>query len=248
MVALWRGVRRERELARLKSDFVSTVSHELKTPLTSIRMFGEMLREGVGQGDAERERRYHEVIVRESERLGRLIANVLDFAQIEKGARTYDRRAVSAPMLAGEAVDTFRRLADGEGQEIALAVLPQAGSAQVLADREAIVQALLNLLSNAAKYGARRPVSVSVGADAENVRIAVADHGPGLASGEQERVFREFYRAPEARRSGVEGTGLGLALVKRHVEAHGGRIEVESAPGQGATFTIVLPRAMEQVA
>jgi two-component system phosphate regulon sensor histidine kinase PhoR len=245
MWAIWRGVARERELARLKSDFVSTVSHELKTPLTSIRMFGEMLREGVAAGDGERERRYHDVIVRESERLGRLIANVLDFAQIEKGARRYEKKPVAAATLAGEAVETYRRLGDGEGQVIELEMGEGAADAPVTADREAIVQALLNLLSNASKYGGRQPVTVRVAAGGGEVRMAVADRGPGIAPADQKRIFREFYRAPEARSSGVEGTGLGLALVKRHVEAHAGRIEIESAPGKGATFTIVLPRTVE---
>jgi two-component system phosphate regulon sensor histidine kinase PhoR len=238
----WRFAARERELSRLKSDFVSTVSHELKTPLTSIRMFGEMLREGVHGGDVERQARYHDVIVRESERLGRLIANVLDFAQIEKGARRYDPQPIAGAALAGEAVETYRRLADGEGQVVELEIAEGAGGAQVSADREALVQALLNLLSNAAKYGAHQPVTVRVAAPNGEVRLAVSDRGPGIAPAEQKRIFREFYRAPEARQSGVEGTGLGLALVKRHVEAHGGRIEIESAPGKGATFTIVLPR------
>jgi signal transduction histidine kinase len=246
VVATYRGAARERELGKLKSDFVSTVSHELKTPLTSIRMFGEMLREGVGAGDPERQRRYQDVIVRESERLGRLIANVLDFSQIERGARRYDPKLVEAAALAGEAVETFQRLADGEGRALGLEVEEGAAHAHVAADREAMVQSLLNLLSNAAKYGGKdAPVLVRVAARLTEVRIAVVDRGPGIAEVDQKRIFREFWRAPEARRSGVEGTGLGLALVKKHVEAHGGRIEIASAPGQGATFTLVLPRAPE---
>lgn len=245
VVATYRGAARERELGKLKSDFVSTVSHELKTPLTSIRMFGEMLREGVGEGDPERQRRYHDVIVRESERLGRLIANVLDFSQIEKGARRYDPKPVAAAALAAEAVETFQRLADGEGHAMRVEIDDGAAGALVAVDREAMVQSMLNLLSNAAKYGGKEaPVVVRVAARPGEVRVAVIDRGPGIAVDHQKRIFREFWRAPEARRSGVEGTGLGLALVKRHVEAHGGRIEIESAPGQGATFTLVLPRAL----
>ncbi len=242
VIATYRGAARERELGKLKSDFVSTVSHELKTPLTSIRMFGEMLREGVGAGDPERQRRYHDVIVHESERLGRLIANVLDFSQIERGARRYDRRPVAAAALASEAVETFTRLADGEGHAMRVEVDDGAAGALVAADREAMVQSLLNLLSNAAKYGGKqKPVVVRVSTRASEVRVAVVDEGPGIAPADHKRIFREFWRAPEARTSGVEGTGLGLALVKRHVEAHGGRIEVDSAPGRGATFTLVLP-------
>jgi signal transduction histidine kinase len=107
-----------------------------------------------------------------------------------------------------------------------------------------VVGAVLNLLANAAKYGgAARPIELSIGADPAAAWIGVRDHGPGIPPAEQARIFREFYRAPEAYRSGVEGTGLGLALVKRHIEALGGTVDVASAIGEGATFTIRLPRA-----
>jgi signal transduction histidine kinase len=114
---------------------------------------------------------------------------------------------------------------------------------EVEVDRDVVVGAVLNLLANAVKYGAGRPVDVEVGAEADAAWIAVRDHGPGIPSGEQARIFREFYRSPEAYRSGVEGTGLGLALVKRHIEALGGTVEVASRLGDGARFTIRLPRA-----
>jgi signal transduction histidine kinase len=122
-------------------------------------------------------------------------------------------------------------------------VSDEAMRAEVEVDRDVVVGAVLNLLANAVKYGAGRPVEVTAGADAGAAWIAVRDHGPGIPPAEQARIFREFYRAPEAYRSGVEGTGLGLALVKRHVEALGGAVEVASVVGAGATFTIRLPRA-----
>ncbi|HLU68546.1 MAG TPA: HAMP domain-containing sensor histidine kinase [Kofleriaceae bacterium] len=245
LVATIRGAARERELARLKSDFVSTVSHELKTPLTSIRMFAEMLQQGVAGEDRERERRYHEIIVKESERLGLLIANLLDYAQIERGTRRYDRQEQRAAAIAREAVTTFARLREGEGQEVELAVPEAAEQATVLVDREVTVQALLNLLSNATKYGGSgQPVEVGLARRAGGqVALWVRDRGPGIPASEQERIFREFYRSPAAYSAGVEGTGLGLALVKRHVEAQGGAIELDSAPGRGATFTLLFPEA-----
>jgi signal transduction histidine kinase len=244
LFATIRGAARERELARLKSDFVSTVSHELKTPLTSIRMFAEMLREGVAGEDRDRERRYHEVIVKESERLGLLIANLLDYAQIERGTRRYDRRRASAAEIAREAVTTFARLREGEGQPVELAIAPDEAPAAVLVDREVTVQALLNLLSNAAKYGGRQAVEVGVATrPSGQVALWVRDRGPGIPPAEQGRIFREFYRAPAAYSAGVEGTGLGLALVKRHVEAQGGAIELYSEPDRGATFTLLFPAA-----
>jgi two-component system phosphate regulon sensor histidine kinase PhoR len=245
LVATIRGAARERELARLKSEFVSTVSHELKTPLTSIRMFAEMLQQGVAGSDRDREARYHEIIVKESERLGLLIANLLDYSQIERGTRRYARGSESLPELAREAVETFRRLREGEHQDVSLAVEPQAEPIRIWADREVIVQSILNLLSNAAKYGGGQPIAIAVRARPEGGVVAVSDQGPGIPSAEHERIFREFYRAPSAYKTQVEGTGLGLALVKRHVEAHGGAVELDSVEGAGATFSIVLPRQPE---
>ncbi len=247
LFATIRGAAKERELARLKSDFVSTVSHELKTPLTSIRMFAEMLQQGVAGEDRERESRYHDIIVKESERLGLLIANLLDYAQIERGTRRYNRKLEPAGQLAQEAVTTFARLREGEGQAVELSA---SDPAPILVDREVTVQALLNLLSNAAKYGGnRQPVEVAVARRADGrVAMSVRDRGPGIPRAEQERIFREFYRAPAAYTAGVEGTGLGLALVKRHVEAQGGAIELDSEPGRGATFTLVFPDASDAAA
>jgi signal transduction histidine kinase len=247
LVATIRGAARARELAQLKSDFVSTVSHELKTPLTSIRMFAEMLEQGVAQGDPAKMARYHGVIVQESQRLGLLIANLLDYAQIEKGTRRYTQLRQGIGQLVRDAVTTFETLRDPETDRrnpLAVTVSPAAMHAEVEVDRDVIVGAVLNLLANAAKYGgAIHPIEIQVDADDDSAWLGVRDHGPGIPPAEQARIFREFYRAPEAYRSGVEGTGLGLALVKRHIEALGGTVEVASTVGEGATFTIRLPRA-----
>ena len=242
-----RGAIRARELAQLKSDFVSTVSHELKTPLTSIRMFAEMLEQGVAKGDLQKMARYHGVIVQESHRLGLLIANLLDYAQIERGTRRYAPSKQPIVELARHAVATFETLRDperGGRNPIDVQVSPEAMAAEVDVDRDVMVQAMLNLVSNAAKYGGDAPIEVAIGADTGAAWVAIRDHGPGIPPGEQARIFREFYRSPEAYRSGVEGTGLGLALVKRHVEALGGTVEVASTVGQGSTFTIKMPRAL----
>ncbi|MDB4957020.1 MAG: histidine kinase [Myxococcales bacterium] len=256
LLATIRGAARARELAQLKSDFVSTVSHELKTPLTSIRMFAEMLEQGVAQGDATKMHRYHGVIVKESQRLGLLIANLLDYAQIERGTRRYTSSRENIAELARHAVSTFEALSPGpemqdasagERNPIAVDVSSGAMKAEVDADRDVLVQAVLNLLANAAKYGGSDRIEVTVAADATTASISVRDHGPGIPPLEQARIFREFYRAPEAYRSGVEGTGLGLALVKRHIEALGGTVGVASQVGHGATFTIALPRVTEKV-
>ncbi|MCE9572338.1 MAG: HAMP domain-containing histidine kinase, partial [Deltaproteobacteria bacterium] len=243
LLATIRGAARERELARLKSDFVSTVSHELKTPLTSIRMFAEMLEQGVAQGDADRTARYHGIIVQESQRLGLLIANLLDYAQIERGTRRYRLARASVAAIAQDAVATFRGLREAQpSNDVVVAVSPEAERTTALVDRDVLIQALLNLLANAAKYGgADAPIRVEVEQVAHEARITVRDRGPGIPAAEHERIFREFYRTAQAYSAGVEGTGLGLALVKNHVTAHGGRVTVESAPGKGAAFTIALP-------
>jgi signal transduction histidine kinase len=247
ILATIRGAARARELAQLKSDFVSTVSHELKTPLTSIRMFAEMLEQGVAQGDPSKMARYHGVIVQESQRLGLLIANLLDYAQIERGTRRYTHSRQKLGELARHAVTTFETLRDPQeattsSNPIEVEVSPEAMIAELEVDREVVVQAVLNLLANAAKYGGvEHPIEVAVGVDGTTGWLSVRDHGPGIPAAEQARIFREFYRAPEAYRSGVEGTGLGLALVKQHVEALGGTVEVVSTVGEGAMFTIRLP-------
>jgi len=238
-----RNAARERELARLKSDFVSTVSHELKTPLTSVRMFAEMLQQGVAHGDREREARYHDIIVKESERLGLLIANLLDYSQVERGTRRYSAQVASPAELAREAVTTFGRFQEGNPPEIAI-VDRGAEDAMVRVDREVLVQCILNLLSNATKYGGReQPITVAIRTDDAQAVISVRDRGPGIAKAELGKIWDEFYRSPSAYSSGAEGTGLGLALVKRHVEAQGGIVDVVSAPGQGATFSIAVPLA-----
>ncbi|CAN5635928.1 hypothetical protein BH11MYX1_BH11MYX1_22570 [soil metagenome] len=250
LLAMIRGAARARELAQLKSDFVSTVSHELKTPLTSIRMFAEMLQQGVAQGDAEKMHRYHGVIVQESQRLGLLIANLLDYAQIERGTRRYTPSSVELAQLGHHSVSTFEALASPKAgrNPIHIEVSPSAMTTDVEVDRDVIVGAVLNLLSNAAKYGgADTPIEVLLDSDGTTASIAVRDHGPGIPASEQARIFREFYRTPEAYRSNVEGTGLGLALVKRHIEALGGTVEVASVVGEGSTFTIKLPRVQAVV-
>lgn len=243
LFATIRGAARERELARLKSDLVSTVSHELKTPLTSIRMFAEMLQHNVAGDDRAREVRYQGIIVKEAERLGLLISNMLNYSQIERGTRQYSNTLERPSSLANEACETFKRFREGGGPQLVFNLAPEAQECKVKVERAVIVQCLLNLLSNAAKYGGDNSIELSVrlNEDKTVVELSVRDEGPGIPQSEQTKVFREFYRAPEAASSAIEGTGLGLALVKRHIEAQGGQVELSSMPDKGATFTLKLP-------
>ncbi len=237
MIVAYRGVRRETELARLKSDFASNVSHELKTPLTSICMYAEMLQHGIAE-TPEDQSRYHSVIVREAERLGRLITNVLDFSKLERGERRYALEPEDLASMTEEALETYRRLSERDGVTIAF----DAGEdelAEVTADREAAVQCILNLLSNAAKYSLDEPsIEVQLRQRDGEVGVTVADRGMGIRPAEQKRIFDDFYRAPDAAKAGVEGTGLGLALVRRHMEACEGRVDLSSKPGEGSRFTL----------
>jgi len=238
LLTMYRGVRQEMELARLKSDFVSNVSHELKTPLTSIRMFGEMLQQGLA-ADQQKRSKYYGIIVAESERLGRLINNVLDFSRMERGTKTYDFDEHSLGNLAREAVDTFGHFREAEGFELRLEV-PQ--DPEVRVDRDAVVQSLINLLTNAVKYsGDARRILVRVYERTDSAVLEVTDQGIGIPEKEQRRIFEDFYRATNVQHGGAEGTGLGLALVRRHCLNMGGSVEMESTLAKGSTFRMVFP-------
>jgi signal transduction histidine kinase len=234
--ATYRMVRRESEMARLKSDFVANVSHDLKTPLSLIRMFAETLELGRLPDEAAR-REYYGVITRESERLTRLINNVLDFSR-----QRYDLRPTALEPLVHEAVEAFRHpLAQG-GFKVEVDVAPDLP--EVSMDADAMGQALANLIDNAIKYsgeGRRLAVSARRGEGSAEVRIEVADDGIGIPAAERERIFDKFYRVGRSETQGRRGSGLGLALVKHVVEAHGGRVTVDSWPGAGSRFAIRLP-------
>jgi signal transduction histidine kinase len=234
-----RGTARELELSQLKSDFVSNVSHELKTPLALIRMFAETLEMGRVKDPAKLQE-YYGIITRESERLTQLINNVLDFSRIEGGRKTYDLRLEAVADVVADALRAYSYELDKQGFTVETRVpddLPD-----ILMDRNAISLAILNLLSNAVKYsGDDRRIAVTCTAEDGFVRIAVADHGIGIAADQIDKVFDKFYRAPDERVEATRGSGLGLAIVRHSIEAHGGTITVASREGEGSTFTISLP-------
>lgn len=229
---------RERKLSNLKSDFVANVSHELKTPLSLVRMFGELLQSGRVESE-EKRRQYLQIIVGESERLGALIENVLDFAKVERGRQAYDFTLGNVGEVVTRAVDACRVRAERDGVELDLDL--GAGLAPVRLDERAIEIAVINLVDNALKYAADgRRASVAVRRVGDDVEIRVTDQGPGIPAEERKRIFERFVRGRHAQGKQARGSGIGLALVKHIAEAHGGRVWVEDAPGGGSVFVIVL--------
>jgi len=235
---LWRDVRREVRLAEMRSSFVSAVSHELKTPLTAIRMFAETLRMG-RPADAGTRDEYLDTIVNESERLTRLLNNILDFSKIEQGTKKYRR----APHSLAEIVRFAARAMQYplEQQRFVLRTEIEENMPPAQVDRDAIEQAILNLLANAMKYsGESRDIELRLRSEDGMAVIEVTDRGIGIEPAEQARIFERFYRVPSPDNERIPGTGLGLTLVQHIAEAHDGHVRVRSAPGEGSTFAIVL--------
>jgi signal transduction histidine kinase len=237
--ATYRVVRRESEMARLKSDFVANGSHDLKTPLSLIRMFAETLEMG-RVGDDVKRHEYYRVITREAERLSRLIDNVLDFSRIESGRRRYDLVPTPVEPLVRATLAAFEYPLGQQGFQVEVADAPDLP--EVPMDADAVGQALTNLVDNAIKYSAaRRVLRVDAGLAGGGLALSVADEGIGIPREEQARIFEKFYRVGRSETQGRRGSGVGLALVRHVAEAHRGRVSVESRPGEGSRFTLWLP-------
>ncbi len=236
-----RALYKEAKLSRLKTDFVSLVSHELRTPLTSIRMFIEMLSLGRVKDPAQTQE-VLELLARETERLSSMIERVLDWARIESGRKHYVRDAAKVEEIVEAAVAAFRAQRLDAPVELVKDVpesLPK-----VLVDREAIAGAVLNLLQNAFKYtGPEKRITVRARPEKKGVVIEVEDNGMGISPRDRKRIFDRFYRVDNLLTRRTEGSGLGLAIAKRIVDAHGGRITVNSEVGRGSQFRIHLPKA-----
>jgi two-component system, OmpR family, phosphate regulon sensor histidine kinase PhoR len=233
------GIRRERRMNELKSDFISNVSHELKTPLSIISMFGELLALGRVKSP-QQGTEYAEIIWRESVRLARLIDNVLDFAKIERGVDVYEFTEGDVGEVVERALELSQhRLAKAE---MTIETDLDHDLPRVKLDPNAFTLAVLNLVDNAIKYaGEGKKIAVSLHHEGDRVALRVRDWGPGIEPDEHARIFERFYRARAVRLKPIRGSGIGLALVEHIAIAHGGGVTVESTPGQGATFTIWLP-------
>src|SRR5580704_1200039 len=244
---------RDRRMSALKSEFVANVSHELKTPLALVRMFGEMLQSGRVASEAKRQE-YLDIIVGESERLSSLIENVLDFARVERGRQAYDFADGSVGEAFSRAVNVYRHRAESEGVALATDIAPDLPRTRI--DDRAIQLAVINLVDNALKYApASGTVTIRVRSEngaGESIVVRVIDRGPGVPLEDRERIFERFVRGSTGRDAAsgrpVRGSGIGLALVRHIAESHGGRAWVESARaagvmvgGSGASFAISIP-------
>ncbi len=239
MLLTYRNVARELALAKLKSDFVSNVSHEMRTPLSLIRLYAETLELG-RLSNPEKRQEYYEIIRKESERLTALINNILDFSRIESGKKEYNFRETDVADLVRSTLESYRFEIEQNGFQFEQKIdndLPQ-----VSVDREAIARSLLNLVNNAVKYSATdKYLGINLYRHNGGVNLEVVDHGIGIPAKEQPKIFEKFYRVGDPLVHNTKGSGLGLSLVRHIVHAHGGEVAVESEPGQGSKFIITLP-------
>ena len=237
-----RTLYREARLSRLKTDFVSLVSHELRTPLTSIRMFIEMLALNRVKDPVEMQT-VLDLLSKETARLSGMIESVLDWSRIESGKKQYRRERIATTDLVDAAVNAFKAQRIDSPPNLNVTLAPKLGEIEV--DRDALSGALLNLLQNAFKYSKAEDKRIELRGviDDDFVVLEVEDHGVGIPRREQKRIFDRFYRVDSLLTRDTEGSGLGLSIAQRIVQAHDGWISVDSVPGRGSTFRIHLPLA-----
>jgi signal transduction histidine kinase len=234
-----RAVRREFAVAQLQQDFVSAVSHEFRTPLTSMGHLLELLN-GDRPLDERRRRRYYDALEQETARLRRFVDTLLDFGRVESGQARYEMTRLDPALFMQDVIERFRRDPSSGGREVRLTAPPDLP--RVTADAEAVGLAMRNLLENAVKYApGPSPVDVELGTSGATVQMTVRDDGPGIPRDEQQAVFQKFVRGEAARSARIKGTGIGLALSRQIVRAHGGDLTLASEPGHGAAFTVTLP-------
>jgi signal transduction histidine kinase len=229
----------ELRLNKLKSEFISNVSHELKSPLTSIRMMIELLHHNRVENE-ERKADYYSAMLEESEHLSHLIDNILDFSRIDEDRKKYEIIDLDPDKLTREFLKSIREMIRETGFEISYRC---PGKVPVIrADRNAILQVLYNLVDNAIKFsGTSRKIDINLVLKDNEIQLSVKDYGIGISIKDQEKIFERFYRCRESQRSGIRGSGIGLTIVKKIVEDHGGYLTLDSRPGEGSMFTVRIP-------
>jgi signal transduction histidine kinase len=237
-----RAVLREVTVARLQSDFVAAVSHEFRTPLTTVRQLAEMLARGRVSSE-ERRQRFYETLLSESERLHRLVEGLLNFGRMEAGQLQYRFETIDPERFVQDVVGEFQQEVASLGYQIELR--GNGTLHPILGDRESLARVFWNLLDNAVKYSPeRRTISVDLSEEGRRVAIQVRDEGLGIPATEQKEIFRKFVRGAASKNASIRGAGVGLAMAQQIVVAHGGDISVASEPGKGSTFTVRLPVAL----
>jgi signal transduction histidine kinase len=261
LLAAWRAFRQQRELNEMKSNFVSSVSHELRAPIASVRLMAENL-EGGKIPESQKQKEYFGFIVQECRRLSALIENVLDFSRIEQGRKQYEFEPTDVVALVQTTVKLMEPNAAEKGVNLVLEtsnIEHRTPNIEMEIDGRAIQQALVNLIDNAIKHSPKGE-TVTVAIERQNAEcrmqnsegasfslqpsafsLSVSDHGPGIPPEEHEKIFERFYRRGSELRRETQGVGIGLSIVKHIVEAHGGRVLVQSEPGKGSRFTIEIP-------
>jgi signal transduction histidine kinase len=240
---------RLKELDKLNSQFLSNVSHELRTPLTAIGSLVDNMIDGLTGPLNGKQTRYMTGIKESTERLARLISDLLNLSVIEAGKTEIKPVRFSLGGLIYEVVESLKPLAAGKG--IVIEITLSGGAATAWADRDKITQVLTNLIINGVKFsppGGSLRLSAGRASDGSHLEVSVSDAGPGISPNEVERIFQEFYQISEPGREKTTGVGLGLAISKKLVEMHGGKIAVESVPGQGSTFFFTIPAAPSEAA
>jgi len=236
---IFRNIRKEVQLAQMKSDFVSNVSHELRTPLALIRMYAETLEMGRVTNVKKRDE-YYKIIYKESERLTRLINNILNFSRIESGHKEYTFQDADLNSIIQETVDIYSYHVKSKGFDLRVDLTDKLPD--IYADEEAITECIINLLDNAVKYsGTEKFIKISSGKIADDVYVDIVDKGIGISQKDLQHIFDKFYRVSSGMVHNTKGSGLGLTLVQHIVKAHSGEIKVESNPGKGTSFRLLFP-------
>jgi two-component system phosphate regulon sensor histidine kinase PhoR len=239
IVFIFRDISVEERISEIKSEFIANVSHEIKTPIATIKTLAENLNEGWVSGK-EKQQEYFHLIEGEADRLTHLVQNILDFSRIERSRKTYHMESASMGDATKKAIERFRLLVNGQGVLIKEKIENDLPS--LIFDAEAYEQVMLNLMDNAVKYSPdEKVIEVSARHQNDSIIVEVSDHGIGIIKKDIEKIFEKFFRSPIPDGRKIPGSGIGLTLVKEITEAHGGTIEVESEIGRGSTFRISFP-------
>lgn len=235
-IFLLRNIRKEMKLSEIKSEFVSNVSHELRTPLALINMFAETLSFGRVTTE-EKKQEYYEIIGRETERLSAIVNKILNFSQMESGKRKYNFEEVDLNEIVTKIYDSYKFHLKNKGFEVTLD--EEENLPLIFADHGAISEAVINLLDNGIKYSKeKKELCIKTGKEGKYLFVSVTDKGIGISTEDKKKIFEKFFRVSSKNVHTTKGTGLGLSIVKEITEAHNGKIEVESVPGEGSTFTL----------